>query len=60
MFGKSLIGSKTFWFNMLTAALAFTDTLPPKYAAIAASVGNVVLRVFFTDKPITSWVPTQE
>ena len=50
---KSLFRSKTFWFNLLTAAAELTSVLPlpPGTVIIAASVINIALR-FVTDKPV--------
>ena len=50
---KSLFKSKTFWFNILTAAAELSQVLPipPGILVIVASVINVGLRVV-TDKPV--------
>ncbi|MEK9722473.1 MAG: hypothetical protein VW405_03165 [Rhodospirillaceae bacterium] len=49
---KSLFVSKTFWFNIVTAAVELTGVLPvPQGAATAVvAVGNVVLRLL-TNQP---------
>jgi len=51
---KALWKSKTFWFNVLTAATELTQVLPipPGTLAIAAAVINIGLRVV-TDQPVT-------
>ena len=50
---KHLFASKTFWFNVLTAAAELSQVLPlpPGYLTIAATVINIGLR-FVTDKPV--------
>ena len=52
--GKSLIGSKGFWFNLISAGveLAGVLPLPPGTVAAVVAVGNIALR-FVTDQPIT-------
>ena len=50
---KHLFTSKTFWFNVLTAAAELTQVLPlpPGTVAIAAAVINIGLR-FVTDQSV--------
>ena len=48
---KSLFRSKTFWVNVLTLAVTVAGFLPPKYAAIALPILNIVLRLV-TDEPV--------
>ena len=50
---KSILSSKLFWFNVLTAGAALLDVipLPPEYTAVAVGVINIALR-FVTDKPV--------
>ncbi len=56
---KSLLNSKTFWFNVIAVAVTASDFVPAKYSVPAASIGNVILRlissqactVFPTTKP---------
>lgn len=54
--------SKTVWFNVITTILALateltnatglsTESMLKIYAAVI-SVGNIILRVFFTEQPI--------
>lgn len=51
--------SKTIWFNVLTCALALADQLAgtkylnPEYAAMIITIGNMIIRIFFTKKPIS-------
>jgi hypothetical protein len=42
---KSLITSKTFWFNAIVLLITVTDVVPTKYSAQAAVIGNVILRL---------------
>lgn len=42
---KSLLQSKTFWFNLVTLAVTVGGFLPPKYAAPVLAVGNGLLRL---------------
>ena len=50
---KSLFKSKTFWFNILTAAAELSQVLPIPAGTlvIVASIINVALR-FVTDEPV--------
>ena len=59
---KKWYQSKTVWFNVITTVLALatelsnatglsTESMLKIYAAVI-SVGNIILRVFFTEKPI--------
>ena len=48
---KSIIKSKTFWFNVLTLALTVAEFLPAKAAGIIIPAGNVALR-FVTENPV--------
>ena len=54
---KSALKSKTLWFNIVTLALAGTQTLltqdiiPPEFIALIIALGNVALR-YLTSKPI--------
>jgi len=65
MVSKAWYESKTVWLNVITALLAvaplflpggeFTDLLGEmavRYIALGVAVVNVILRVWFTDKPI--------
>lgn len=58
---KNLFASKTVWFNVITFILAmislpdFISLLPVTalpYIAVAGSIGNYILRVYFTSQPI--------
>lgn len=55
--GKSLLSSRQVWLNVITAVLSVSDVLPPHIGLPLNVVGNLLLRVFFTDKPITSVLP---
>jgi hypothetical protein len=57
--GKSLLGSKTFWINILgTLGCVFgSGIIPPKYSVPALGVINIANRVF-TDQSITSLLPS--
>lgn len=47
-----LFKSKTFYFNVIVAALAYFEVaLTPEVYTIVALIGNVILR-FFTEKPL--------
>ena len=50
---KSLFKSKTFWFNIVTAALELSQVipLPPGTAVLIVNVGNIVLRLL-TNAPV--------
>ena len=50
---KSLFRSRTFWFNVLTAAAELTQVLPLPSGTLVldASVINIALR-FVTEKPV--------
>ena len=56
---KKWYQSKTLWFNIITLVLSTLDTLSgsgfikPEIYAIIVAIGNVVLRLWFTDKPVT-------
>ena len=56
---KKTMKSKTVWFNVLTCALALADQfagtkyLDPEYAALIITIGNMIIRIFFTKKPIS-------
>ena len=54
--------SKTFWLNLISSVLVilalpeFVSLLPVeaiRYIALITTVGNVVLRMFFTTQPIS-------
>jgi len=51
MYEKSVLASKTFWFNVLAfaavliMAVADAEIIPPLYAALAIAAANVVLRM---------------
>ena len=56
---KSILTSKTFWFNTLTTAVEvttlLTGTLPPKYAphiVMVQGVANILLRLI-SKTPVT-------
>lgn len=59
---KPLLASKTFWFNVVTGGLAIAAELSqifpvsdhPKLWVSVIAIGNLILRVFFTEKPIGS------
>lgn len=50
---KSLFASKTFWFNLVTAAVELSGVLPIPAGTAAAvmGIGNVILRLL-TDQPV--------
>lgn len=50
---KSLFASKTFWFNVVTAAVSLTGVLPipAETATIIVGVGNVLIRLL-TNQPV--------
>lgn len=57
---KPLLASKTFWFNLISGILAIVSEVAqvfpisqhPKLYISVITVGNIILRVFFTEKPI--------
>lgn len=57
--GKSLLGSKTFWLNILGAAglIASSGVIPIKYSAPILGVVGIANRVLFTDSPIETVLP---
>lgn len=56
---KPLWKSRTFWFNVIMASieigqlLAQNQVIDPKWMLIATGVGNIIIRLFFTDSPAT-------
>lgn len=48
---KSILQSKTFWFNVVSLSLAYASYLPPQYAAVVVAVGNIALR-FVSNGPV--------
>ncbi len=42
---KSLLTSKTFWFNVICVVVTAADFVPAKYSAPIAAIGNVILRL---------------
>ena len=66
---KRIWDSKTVWFNVITIILAvialpeFVSIISPSllpYIALVNSVGNLLLRVFFTSQPVTEFAANQE
>lgn len=59
--GKSLLGSKTFWVNLLGTATAVLSSgvVPMKYSVPALGVLNIAVRLA-TDAPISSLFPQGE
>lgn len=55
--GKSLLASKVFWANLIGLGSSVAGILPADYSVPALAILNVLLRIFSTDKPITSVVP---
>lgn len=57
--GKSLIGSRTFWLNVLglVTAVAGSGIIPPQYSMPALAILNIINRVYFTNEPVTSILP---
>lgn len=49
---KSLLKSKTFWFNVLSLAATYSGYLPPQYAAVAVPLANLLLR-YVTTSPVS-------
>lgn len=49
---KNILQSRTFWFNVATAAITYAGYLPPQYATYIVAVGNIILR-FLTTQPVT-------
>lgn len=56
-YGKSLVASKQVWANILTGILTASDLLPAHIGLPINLAANLILRVFFTAKPITSVLP---
>lgn len=59
---KNILASKTVWFNVISFVLAlvalpeFISILPATalpYIAVLTSVGNMVLRLYFTTQPLS-------
>jgi Flp pilus assembly protein TadB len=63
MYEKSILKSKTFWFNalafvaVLVTAMVDAEIIPPMYAALAIAAANIVLRAV-TDTAV--YVPERE
>lgn len=64
--GKSVVASKVFWLNVAATVAAVVDILTAgqllpagylPYAVAGVAILNVILRVWFTDAPITSVLP---
>lgn len=64
--GKSILGSKTVWFNVITFVLIvlslpeFKSVIPVDHVqsiGLIASILNVVIRIFFTSESIISVLP---
>lgn len=49
---KSIVASKTVWFNVLSTVVNLSGVIPPPYGLVVSGLGNVLLRVFFTDSKI--------
>lgn len=49
---KSIFESKTVWFNLITGVISVAAIIPPPFGAIVLAIGNLVLRVWFTDSPV--------
>lgn len=53
---KKWYTSKTVWFNVITgvvgATALFAGVINPQVLSVITGVGNVIIRVFFTDAPI--------
>lgn len=49
---KSIFASKTFWFNVATAATTYSNMMPPRVAMPVSIIGNILLR-FLTKQPVT-------
>lgn len=54
---KSVVQSKIVWFNVVSALLAVSSVIPQPYGMVLSGIGNIVLRVWFTDKPIDGILP---
>ncbi len=56
--GKSLVGSKTFWINLLGSAISVlgSGVVPPKYSIPIMGAINIINRLL-TGVPITSVLP---
>lgn len=49
---KSIFASKTVWFNLITGIVSFAVAIPPPFGMVIVTVGNLILRVWFTDRPV--------
>lgn len=49
---KSIFESKTVWFNVITGIVSVAAAIPQPFGAVVLAVGNLVLRVWFTEKPV--------
>lgn len=54
---KSLLTSKTFWFNVIVLVVTVADFVPQKYGIPAAAIGNVILRLM-TNQPCSVFPTT--
>ncbi|CAN5815449.1 hypothetical protein BH20PSE1_BH20PSE1_01200 [soil metagenome] len=57
---KPAIQSKTVWFNVVSGVLALASVIPPPFGMIVSAVGNIVLRVWFTDTPVKGLVSADD
>ena len=62
---KSVLVSKTFWFNIITLLMALfalpevTALVNPQQVIAVQSVINIILRVFFTSAPVALALPVK-
>ncbi len=54
---KPLLMSKVFWWNLVTALVTLSDIIPAPWGPAVSAIGNVILRVWFTQRPIGGLVP---
>ncbi len=53
---KPIVTSKTLWFNLVDGLMQITGILPPPYGIAVSVIGNIILRTWFTDRPINGLV----
>ena len=59
MDSKSILTSKTFWFNAFALAATAGGVLPPKFGVPVVAIANIGLRVI-TNQPVSIFPPESD